>query len=208
VSDSLPSNVPPGWYPDPSGQRQWRVWTGTRWSELTRPYGETPENTPLFSNFNEVRALNRALRYGLVGVLSGIGLAVSLAAHWTGTAHPAPHPFLVLVSFLAGALFCLGSVALGFAVTELNGQRTPVAFLPGINLLAFTALVTHKMGGRALQRVLSEIVLLGLFVLEFHAEPWITVALAIVALDEMRWTDALAQRLSGSSDATTHGIRP
>src|SRR5580692_5309378 len=40
VSLSSPYDVPPGWYPDPSGTRQWRVWTGTTWSEVTRSYGE------------------------------------------------------------------------------------------------------------------------------------------------------------------------
>lgn len=205
MSDPLPNSVPPGWYPDPSGQRQWRVWTGTRWSELTRPYGVTPTTSPLFTNLEQVRALQRALRYGLVGVLAGIGLAVSLVAHWTGTKHPAPHPFLVLASFLSAALFLFGSVALSFAVNELNEKRTLVAFIPGINLLAFTALVTHKMGGRALQRVLSEIVLIGLFVIEFHSAQWMTVSLVIVAVDEIRWTNALRQRLLGSETSEKLG---
>jgi hypothetical protein len=40
VSISATSPIPPGWYPDPAGARQWRVWTGTTWSDATRPYGE------------------------------------------------------------------------------------------------------------------------------------------------------------------------
>jgi hypothetical protein len=32
VTSSGP-NVPPGWYPDPAGQRAWRWWDGYRWTE-------------------------------------------------------------------------------------------------------------------------------------------------------------------------------
>jgi len=84
---SLPTSrgVPPGWYPDPGGARQWRVWTGTTWSELTRPYGAPVLEVPLSSSLGLVNSLHRLTRYGVVDLYAGIGLIVSMLAHWPGT---------------------------------------------------------------------------------------------------------------------------
>src|SRR5271155_4319368 len=60
--------VPSGWYPDPSGARQWRVWTGTQWSELTRPYGEVAPAPSIATDLSLIQALHRLVRYGAPGL--------------------------------------------------------------------------------------------------------------------------------------------
>ncbi len=199
MSDSLPSSTPPGWYPDPSGSPQWRVWTGSRWSELTRPYGARPEISQLLTNFKEVRALRGAARYGIGCVTGAIGLAVGVATHWTHSAQPASQSFLAAAVAVSLALLIVGSAALSFAVNELNGEVTPLAYIPLVNLVTFTALVTHKMGGRPVQRVLSQLVLLALFIASYSTMSWMVVALLIVTIDEISWTNRLIERLSGDS---------
>lgn len=67
MSSPSPSTVPPGWYPDPSGERQWRVWTGMQWSDLTRPYRASAA-TSVANDLALITALHRLVRYGIVGV--------------------------------------------------------------------------------------------------------------------------------------------
>ncbi|MGH9020334.1 MAG: DUF2510 domain-containing protein, partial [Acidimicrobiales bacterium] len=77
--------TPPGWYPDPSGEPRWRVWNGLDWSDVTRDYaGGDVDATP----WPVALAVHRVARYGVAGVFAGLGLAVSVGAHWPGSAHP------------------------------------------------------------------------------------------------------------------------
>lgn len=123
--------IPAGWYPDPSGARQWRVWTGVTWSEVTRPYGEPVDTPPFEENLELLLALRRAFGAGIVGVVGGFGLLVGVLAHWPGTAHPEPRWFALAASNAAVALLLVGSVICAFAVRELRGRWTIEAFLPG-----------------------------------------------------------------------------
>ncbi|MEO9181652.1 MAG: DUF2510 domain-containing protein, partial [Acidimicrobiales bacterium] len=81
-----PTAPPPGWYPDPAGSRQWRVWTGLQWSSVTRSYGEPVAPRSLVADLPLIQALHRLVRYGIVGDYAGIGILVSILAHWPGTA--------------------------------------------------------------------------------------------------------------------------
>src|SRR5271156_4433898 len=77
VSLTSSSTVPPGWYPDPGGARQWRVWTGSTWSELTRPYGPAtapaaaPATPGVASSLALIDGLNRLVRYGTLALFTG-----------------------------------------------------------------------------------------------------------------------------------------
>ena len=110
-----PSPVPSGWYPDPSGERQWRVWTGREWSELTRPYGEAAPAPSIVADLPLIQALHRLVRYGIVGDFAGMSIFVSVLAHWPGTAHPVSEWFAVAACNVAVALVLVGSACFAFA---------------------------------------------------------------------------------------------
>jgi Protein of unknown function (DUF2510) len=207
VSLSPSASVPPGWYPDPGGQRQWRVWTGTAWSELTRPYGEPVVSAPVVTSLTLIEALHRLLRYGVVAFFAGLGLVVNILAHWPGTARPVAFWFANTALDTGIALLAVGSVCFSFAVRELEGHWTLEAFVPGINVLVAGALVTQRLAGRSpMWRVITETVLLALFIGQSHTDPWLGVAPALVALDHMRWTSALVERLAGPARSTVRAL--
>jgi Protein of unknown function (DUF2510) len=199
VSEATVNPVPPGWYPDPSGERQWRVWTGTTWSEVTRPYGEPVEAPRLDDNFELLLALRRVFGAGIIGVVGGFGFLVGVLAHWPGTAHPEPRWFALTASNAAVALLLVGSVICAFAVRELRGRWTLDAFLPGLNLFVASVLVAQRLGQRRSWRVLTEIGLLALFAASSRADPWLFVGPMVVAFVESSWFGALIDRLSGSA---------
>ena len=90
---NVTSAVPPGWYPDPSGERQWRVWNGTEWSDMTRPYGtpvtaKEPVNHLGISELATLNSLRRLTQFGILAYYAGFALLVGLVAHWPGHDHP------------------------------------------------------------------------------------------------------------------------
>lgn len=189
--------VPPGWYPDPSGSRQWRVWNGAAWSELTRPYGESVRQARVASQLGLIVALRRVVVTGIVGVVGGLGLLVGVLAHWPGTAHPAPEWFDVVALDLAVAALVVGSVVCAYGVRELQGHWTLEAFLPGLNLFVASSLVTRRLGRARSWRVLCEIVLLVVFATSARRDLWLFVGPMIVAYVETSWFSSLIDQLSG-----------
>jgi hypothetical protein len=195
--------VPSGWYPDPSGARQWRVWTGSQWSDLTRPYGEAAPAPSIASDLSLIQALHRLVRYGVAGDFAGIAILVSVLAHWPGTAHPDAQWFAVAACNVAVALLVIGSACFAFAARELEGRWTPWAFIPGVNLFAVNVIITRRLGGQPLRRVGAEIVLMVLFVAQFHAEIWLCVAPVVVAVGESQWIATFIDQLLTSSSPST-----
>jgi hypothetical protein len=123
VSLTSPSPAPPGWYPDPAGERQWRVWTGAQWSHLTRPYGPLVDANQVSTHLTLLQALRRLLRYGIVGSFSGLAIIVGVLAHWPGTAHPASLTFCVIALDAGLALLVIGSASFASAVGPLDASR-------------------------------------------------------------------------------------
>ena len=198
MSFATPNVIPPGWYPDPSGARQWRVWNGTTWSNITRPYGESVSTPRLATSLQLVLALRRILTTGIIGVLGGLGLLVSVLAHWPGTAHPAPQWFAIAASAAAGILLLVGSVVCAFGVRELEGRWSPEALIPGVNLFVASALVTRRLGNRRMWRILSELFLLALFIASSRNDLWLCTGPVIVAYVESTWFSAIIDQLTGS----------
>jgi hypothetical protein len=193
------SSVPSGWYPDPSGERQWRVWTGTKWSELTRPYGEVAPAPSIVDDLSLIQALHRLVRYAIAGDFAGISILVSVLAHWPGTAHPVSEWFAVASCNVAVALIVIGTACFALAARELEGGWTPWAFWPGINLFVVNVIVTRRLGGQPLRRVGSEAILMALFIVGFHDVWWLCIAPAIVAVGQSQWIGALIDNLLISS---------
>lgn len=207
MSLSSPYDVPPGWYPDPSGAQQWRVWTGTNWSEVTRPYGESGAVAPRFApSLPLVLALRRIHTTGIIGVLGGLGLLVSVLAHWPGTAHPAPEWFAVGATGIASLLLIVGSVVCAFGVKELEGRWSLEALIPGLNLFVASALVTRRLGSRRMWRIVSELILLAIFIVSSRSDLWLCIGPVIVAYIESTWFNALIERLSGPSNEDERAV--
>ena len=193
---SATSPAPPGWYPDPGGERQWRVWTGTEWSDTTRPYDAPRAAT---ATYGSAPAYLR--RYGVVSLFAGLGLLVSVLAHWPGTAHPSPAWFALAASDLAIGLLTLGSVLYALGARALLGRWTPMAFVPGVNVLFVSGLLGEVLEGRwPARRVVAEAVILTLFVAGAHAQAWLAVAPVLVGLTHLGALGALdARSPSGST---------
>jgi hypothetical protein len=179
------------------------VWNGSQWSSVTRPYGESDAARSLVADLPLIRALHRLVRYGIVGDYAGIGILVSIVAHWPGTAHPVPEWFAVAACNIAVALVLLGSVSFAFAARELEGRWEPWAFIPGVNLIMVNALVTKRLNGQPLRRVGAEVLLIVFFILEFHMEPWLCVAPMIVAVGQSSWITTLIDHLVNSSSPSS-----
>ena len=204
MSENVAPSVPPGWYPDPSGARWWRVWTGVQWSQVTRPYGE-PVPSParsampsIIGDLSLIQALHRLVRFGIVSDFAGMAVIVSVLAHWPGTSHPTPEWFALTVIDVGVALVLVGSAIFAVAAKELVGAWRPWAFIPGINLLVVNGLVTRRLGAKPGRRVTSEAVLMALFISQFHAEPWLAVAPVILAVGQSQWTATLIENLLNS----------
>ncbi len=196
MSVSATNSPPPGWYPDPSGERQWRVWNGNTWTELTRPYGEQEQKPTLVESLPLIHALHLLIRYGIVSVFSGLGLVVSSLAHWPGTHSPAPLWFVEIALYVGVGLLVAGSVLFALALRELQGHWTALAFVPGANIFAVGALVATRLRGEyASRRISIDVALVALFVAEAHREPWLGVALVLVALGQLQWTAALLDEI-------------
>jgi len=207
VSSPLPNSPPPGWYPDPSGQRQWRVWTGERWSELTRPYAAEDSATGVVDRLALINALHRVVRYGVVGFYAGLGLVVGILAHWPGTAHPATRGFATTTLYAGVALLVLGLVTFVFAAKELEGRWSLWAIVPGLNVMAVSGWVTKRLGGQPVRRVTAETVLIALFIAQFRSQPWLCVGPMLLAMGAGRSTEALVDQLLATA-STPNGSAP
>lgn len=201
VSPTVNQTAPPGWYPDPGGSRSWRVWNGHDWTAVTRPFGEP---APVIDAVAGVVALRRIARIGVVSFFGGLGLLASTLAHWPGTAQPAPRWFALDASDLAVALLILATVLYALAARALGG-RLALALVPAVNVLYVSALVTTRLHGPTLaqRRLLGEAVLLALVVLQLHAQPWLAVVPAFIALVQASNLGELQARRIGSANAGT-----
>ena len=197
---SLPSSstTPPGWYPDPSGERKWRVWTGTSWSELTRPYGEPVNKDSVVASLGLIQALSRLTSYGILAVFAGLGLLVNLLQHWPKTNHHVPMWFAITASNMAIAMFIIGTLCFAFALKELEGKWTVTSFIPLVNVMVTSSLIAERLGAKGLRRAFAETILVALYIVQSKTQPWIIVALIFATYDNLRWTYGLYDKLMDS----------
>jgi hypothetical protein len=170
---------------------------------LTRPYGDVEPTPSIVGDLSLIQALHRLVRYGIAGDFAGIGILVSVLAHWPGTAHPVSEWFAVAACNVAVALLIVGSACFAFAARELEGHWTAWALIPGVNLFVVNVVVTQRLGGKPLRRVGTEVVLMALFVAQFHAEMWLCVAPVIVAVGQSQWVTTLIDHLLISSSPSS-----
>ncbi|GAA1992645.1 DUF2510 domain-containing protein [Catenulispora subtropica] len=138
-----PGPLPPGWYADPSGHPQLRYWTGTKWTERTRPdvqawvhgprlvdvpgvfaYGRDPQQAAAARVSREAR--QRALRYLMYAPLALVVLAVPASIILTSIGlHGAFLWIVFLAAVLAACGWAGGWVPVGRVLWEQYGDRLP-----------------------------------------------------------------------------------
>jgi hypothetical protein len=166
---------------------------------VTRPYGDTKTPARLGANLSLVQALGRVWSVGVVGVVGGLGLLVSVLAHWPGTAHPTPEWFAQVASSTTVAMLAIGSLVCAFGARELRGHWSIDAFIPGVNFLLVSALVAQRLGRQSFVRNVADVVLLTAFAASSHADVWLGLAPMIVAFTQTLWVSALLDQLKGPS---------
>ncbi|MGC8510920.1 MAG: hypothetical protein ACP5PB_08640 [Acidimicrobiales bacterium] len=207
---SDPPSAPPGWYPDPEGGRQWRVWSGDRWSALTRSYGPRATAPSPVEALNALRALHRVRRSGVAATFAGLGLLVSILTHWPGSAHPLDANSALVGLDVALALVTWGAAATAVALRALRGRWGLVAVVPGLNTLALRATLARERDAASAPRLaLTQGMAIALFTALAHTAPWLAILPAALALDhECAVTRALDHRraLNASSPRTGPSI--
>ena len=196
--------VPAGWYPDPGGDPQWRVWTGAQWSSVTRPYGERPTARALVDSLATINALHRVTRYGVAAVLSGLGLVVSVLAHLPGSAHPLSRALTIVLLDAAAAMIILGSIAYAAAGRALAGGWRPWTVVPGLNAAIVSSLVARRLEDpRPARRLVMNVAAVVLFAARVRYDPYLGVLPALVAADLMIGAQRLVAQLAGPSEHAT-----
>ncbi len=136
--DSTLSTPPSGWYPDPAGAREWRVWNGRDWSDTKRPYGDEPIGTAQL--LQVIAAQNTLCRYGIVSYFAGLGLlidayhhrpSVDSAVSWT--------TFGILTTVALGAVL-IGHISFTRATATLMDAPGPAAGFPILNVVQWSRL--------------------------------------------------------------------
>jgi len=201
VSDST-GQVPAGWYPDPSGERQWRVWNGSAWSNVTRPYGEiTPTPAPLPFGVDELATLGtlrRLTQFGILAYYTGFAFLISVLAHWPGRTQPVSPRFASAALGAAIGLTLIGTITFATSVRALRGRWTLDAVIPVVNTFAAAWWTSRRLElGNPRPRLVIDVLLTVGFVLLCPTQPWVGVALASVAFNQLARTYALIDRLSG-----------
>ena len=133
MSDRDTSAPPAGWYPDPTGERAWRVWNGRDWSHVTTSFGEEPIATSKL--LEVIRAQNALCRYGVISYYGGLGLLIDAYHH-----RPSVDASMTWFSFdvlctLALALTLIGHLAFTRATATLMDRPGPIAGVPAFNVM-------------------------------------------------------------------------
>lgn len=79
MSEAASESPPKGWYPDPTGAPQWRIWNGTTWSEHVRDF--TSPAPSLATSLEAIRATAMLERGGAACFFAGIGLLIDVHHH-------------------------------------------------------------------------------------------------------------------------------
>ncbi len=201
------TQIPAGWYPDPSGERQWRVWNGSQWSHLTRPYGEPPATTPTnrlgLEELATLDALRRLTQFGVLAYYTGFALLVSVVGHWPGRANPVSERFASATLGAAIGLALIGTISFAVSVRALRGRWTLEGLIPVVNTFAAAREMSRRLGMvSAGPRIVLDILLTLGFVALCPSQPWVGVALASVAFNQLARAYALIDLLSGPTRRT------
>lgn len=192
--------VPAGWYPDPSGEPQWRVWNGAAWTALIRPFGATPHRRPYTpADLELARTLRWYARLGLPAWF--LGFVALVNGLWYGPGAPHPLPLWLRSLLLGGGVVGLtfGTVVLAFTLRALEGRWSASAVCPGFNLLAVSSLLSQRLAMPVGRRLLTLVVSLVLFAWRLRVMPVFAVLPGLAALDGATALAIVRRELAGTS---------
>ncbi len=201
MSDAV-DTVPPGWYPDPTGERQWRVWNGLQWSDVTRPYGTRDafaDSTVLGQpELETLGTLRRLTQFGILAYYAGFALLVGLITHWPGHAHAVSARFAGAALGAGVGLTVIGSLSFATCVRGLRGRWTPEALIPVINTFAASYWMSRRLGLTGFRfRLFADVLITVGFTLLCGSQPWVGVALAGVAFTQLARAYLVIDQMSG-----------
>jgi hypothetical protein len=132
VSGAMAEPPPKGWYPDPTGAPQWRIWNGTTWSEHVRVFSAPAP--PLVSSLEAVRATAVLERGGVVCFFAGFGLLIDATHHHAALTARSPDLYATIV-LIGLALAFFGHVAFARAGAAIAPRDRWLAAVPLVNAL-------------------------------------------------------------------------
>ncbi len=202
---NLVGAAPPGWYPDPSGGRQWRVWNGHSWTDVTRSYATPAAVTNVErADLTLIGALHRLTQFGVLAYYGGFALLVSLLAHWPGQPEPVSVRFANATLGAAVGLTLIGTISFAVTVRALRGRWSIDAVIPLANSFVASYLMSARIGvGGPQRRVAADVFITVGFVVLCPREPWVGVALAGVAFTQLARVYVLSDLLSDPDVAPT-----
>ncbi len=194
--------VPPGWYPDPSGERQWRVWNGAQWSDVTRPYGtrDTLATTTGLGGpeLEALGALRRLTQFGILAYYAGFALLVGLITHWPGHEHPVSARFAGAALGAGVGLTMIGALSFAVCVRGLRGRWTVEALIPVLNTFAASYWMSRRLGLKGFElRLFADVLITVGFAALCGSQPWVGIALAGVAFTQLARAYLVIDQISG-----------
>lgn len=200
---NVTSPVPPGWYPDPAGERQWRVWNGNEWSDVTRPYGAratVQESTTGLglSELETLGTLRRLTQYGILAYYAGFALLVGVITHWPGHAHPVSVRFAGVTLGTGLGLTLIGALSFAACVRGLRGRWTLDAVIPVINTFAASYWMSRRLSLKGFEfRLFADALITVGFVMLCASQPWVGIALAGVAFTQLARAYLVLDQIGG-----------
>ena len=189
------STPPAGWYPDPAGSAGWRVWTGSDWSSMTRPFdgpfgpARRPRKGP--DGFEWWAALANWHHLGVPALGLGASLLFNVANVWNSTQSDARTRELDAIAVAGLALVVFGHLLANRALRALAPrqlgffQRWPLFNLSAWHELAVSITRPHDLLGvvGASRRVLRGVAFATLLLLPWHGTaPLVARELAVVVV--------------------------
>jgi len=186
-------SAPTGWYPDPSGERQWRRWDG-EWTSRVHPYDHAANSV---ADLSLLRALRAQYLYGAASFFAGAGLVLGMVHHWPGTKHPVSLDVATTLTTIGGALLVLGYAHYVRLALALDRRHSLSCWLPIENVLLVTTLLLHRLDNQRVRRtVLAEALLMALLVFAGGPFAWLFVIAPLLALQHVTLTRVVFDHLT------------
>ncbi len=167
---------PPGWYPDPSGEPQWRAWNGRAWTTLTQPY---EVSSPIGPGEIVTLGVLRRLRWSGLPALY-VGLALLIGAYdYRPSSIPGVNALsgtLWTVEVSLGIGLILGATAVNaVALRLLEGRSRWSQWVPFFAGWRLTRTLSFRLGAeQSLGRWQIAVSLISVFIALATLNPWIS----------------------------------
>ncbi len=188
--------APSGWYPDPSGQDQWRVWTGLQWSNVTRPFHSGRASArEVLASLDRVRSIARVRYLAPLGYFTGLNLLASILTNWPTGSNPFSKFWLL--PLLGMVVFCLvmAWAITAQAVRSFQSHWTFWALLPIGNLLVLMGLLRRELLGNTAHSTMNDAVGMAMWMIVVTTTPFAGIITALIAFAQIQLTNAYLENV-------------